>query len=209
MNGRRRLVGEQRAFGRNLHDAIGRLSLTDVVAGREWWPAAADEVHARAIRFGVRYETAAYAVAALSPGIPWEGALDTLDLLLVANRDGAPMPTGSGHLTFGYRDRRKAWAIITEPNGPNRSEVYGLCRGPKVEAVAAVLLGDPNAVPVDRHVIRAATGTSLRQVGLLDSRRISTALQALAYYAGADASALQAALWIAGSRSTRRNVARA
>lgn len=203
---RPRLVGAQRHFARNLVDAIGALTAEDRAAGREWWPGAIAEVNNLAIRFGVRYETVAYAAAALSPGIPWEGTLETLELLLTANRDGATeMPTGSGHLTFGYAPRRKAWAIITEPSGPNRSKVYDLCRGPKVEAIAGILLeADPDAVPVDRHVTRAATGVDIAQVSPGDMGRIAEAMRVIADALGERPCDLQAALWIAGTRASRR-----
>jgi len=186
----------QEAVATNLLAAINALSADDVAEGKLWWPRAADEVAWLATFYGVAFERVAYAAAALSPGLRWTATLDTLRLLLDARAAGAAMPTGSGHLTFGYRDRTKAWAILTE----SQSQI-SLCRGPKVEAVAANLLGDLDQVAVDRHVVRAATGREdLRQASPSAMRKIAGAVRLLAVVRGLRPAELQAAIWCAAQR---------
>jgi hypothetical protein len=186
----------QEAVATNLLTAINALSEDDVAEGKLWWPRAADEVAWLANFYDVAFERLAYAAAALSPGLRWTATLDALRMLLDARAAGAAMPTGSGHLTFGYRDRAKAWAILTE----SQSQI-SLCRGPKVEAIAANLLGDLDQVAVDRHVVRAATGREdLRQVSPSAMRRIAAAVRLLAVVRGLRPAELQAAIWCAATR---------
>lgn len=176
-----------------LASAVDALTPQALEAGRTWWRVARVEVDALATRYGVPYRTCALAAAALSPGLRWHATLEVLAMLLDARRQGAvDFPRGIGHLTFGYRDRHKAWRILND--GP---EAEAECSGPKVTAIAANLLGDLSRVAVDRHVIRAATGTDLRQASPAQVARIELAVQALAVRAGVEPAELQAALWLA------------
>jgi hypothetical protein len=188
---RARLAPE--SFAANLSRAASSLTPDDVAEGRLWWVRARDEVAWLAEFYGLPFERVAYAAAALSPGLRWEATLDTLRMLLDAHAAGAPMPRSVGHLTFGHRDREKAWGILA-------GGASTLCRGPKVEAVAANLLGDLNAVAVDRHIVRAATGSDRRQVSPATTAKIAGALRLLAAIRGMRPAELQAALWVAGSR---------
>lgn len=174
--------------------AARALTPRELAAGAEWWIIAREDVAELADRHGVRYRTCALAAAALSPGLRWDATLEVLGMLLDARAAGATeFPViRSGHLTFGHRDRAKAWAILT--GGP---EAEARCSGPKVTAIAANLLGDMERVAVDRHVIRAATGTDQRQVSPAQLGRIEAAVQVLAYARGVAPAALQAALWLA------------
>lgn len=197
MTRRRRLVGTQRAFVANLMVAVKALTPEDLNAGRAWYPAQSRRLAAIAAEYGVTFEQAAYAAAALSPGLSWDATIETLLLLLDARQAGdADFPRGRGHLTFGYRDRAKAWAILSSA-AHNMSE---LCRGPKVEAIAAALLGDLNAVPVDRHIVRAATASEVRQVSPATTGKIAASVSILALARGLRPAELQAALWTAGHR---------
>lgn len=184
-------------FENNIFEAWARMLPEDRWAGRDWWPSAAADVADEAIRFGIRYERVAYAAAALSPGIPWVGTMQTLRLILEAHRDGLDMPRGSGHLTFGYRGRERAWGILQTGD-------TSLCRGPKVEAVAGCLLGIDDSVPVDRHLIRVATGENWSQVKPPTMLAIADATRAAAFAHGEAASSLQAGIWIVGSRNVVR-----
>lgn len=106
------------------------------------------------------------------------------------------MPRSVGHLTFGHRDREKAWRILAGETPTS------LCRGPKVEAMAANLLGDLSAVTVDRHIVRVATGSDRRQVSPARARKIAGSLRLLAAIRGVAPAELQAALWVARSRAS-------
>lgn len=188
------------AFCANLARAVDRLDEIDVAEGRIWWPRAAAEIAWLADVHGMPFRTLAYAAAALSPGLRWEATLEALRLLLDARAAGEPSyPRGVGHLTFGYRDRAKAWAILT-----GGRDAWQVCRGPKVEAVAANLLGDLEAVAVDRHIVRAATGSDRRQVSPAGAAKIAGAVRLLAVIRGIRPAELQAALWVHSARSERR-----
>lgn len=183
------------AFVANLARAASELTPEDWDEGRLWWPRACDEVNWLAGHYGVPYRTLTYAAAALSPGLRWEATLDTLRDLLDARAAGEPTFPRTGHATFGWRDRRKAWAILT-----GGRDAWQACRGPKVEAVAANLLGDLNAVAVDRHIVRAATASDRRQVSPPASAKIAEAVRVLAVVRGVRPAALQAALWVHSTR---------
>jgi hypothetical protein len=183
------------AFALNLAHAAGRLTSEHIAEGRLWWPRAADEVAWLARYYSVPYRTLAHAAAALTPGLRWTATLEVLQLLLDARAAGeTTYPRGVGHLTFGYRDREKAWAILR-----GGRDAWSLCSGPKVEAIVANLLGDLDAVAVDRHVTRAALGRDVRQVSPASMRRIAGAVRLLAVIRGLRPAELQAALWFAGS----------
>lgn len=191
MNGKPRLYGSRLEFVPNLARHALTLTSHQIIEGDRWWRNAGAAVADLGRAFGVRQERVVYAAAALSPGIPWTGVLETLELLLVANRDWQDMPRGSGHLTFGYRGRERAWAILRE----GKTE---LCKGVKVEAVAANLFGDYDEVAVDRHVVRAATGADIVQVSTAQSKAIAKAVQVVAYVRGWQPAGFQAAIWLAG-----------
>jgi hypothetical protein len=183
-------LGSHRSFTANLALAADALTPDEIAEGRLWWPRAQDEIDWLARSYGLPFERVAQAAAALSPGLRWEATLDVLTMLLDARAAGEPSyPRGTGHLTFGYRDRAKAWGILA-------GEIAA-CRGPKVEAIAANLLGDLDAVAVDRHVVRVATGSDRRQVSPATMRRIAAALALLAVIRGLRPAELQAALWVA------------
>lgn len=180
-------------YQKNIGLAWAEISPDDRLEARAWWPNASDDVWMLAAWFDVPFKSAAYAAAAISPGIPWVGTIQTLESLLDAYNRGHDMPRGSGHLTFGYRGRERAWGILGTGDTT-------LCRGPKVEAVAACLMGDQTAVPVDRHLIRAATGAASDGASVKVMREIADATRAAAFHLGEEARAVQAGIWIVGSR---------
>lgn len=181
----------------NLAEAWTRIPPDVRDEGRDWWPSAAHDIAGLGIRFGVPFTRLTYCAAALSPGIPWSGVMDTLELLLCALRDYEDMPRGSGHLTFGYRGRERAWGILTTGD-------TSLCRGPKVIEVASALQGEADAVPVDRHLIRAATGRDVAQVSPKQMSVIAEATREVAHHSLEEARAIQASIWLVGSRNVVR-----
>lgn len=189
-------------FAANLARAADQLTPDDLAEGRLWWPRATDEVAWLAGHYRVPFRMLAYAAAAVSPGLRWEATLDVLRDLLDARAAGAPTFPRTGHATFGFRDRAKAWAILE--GGP---DAWQRCSGPKVEAVAANLLGDLDAVAVDRHIVRAATGSDRRQVAPATAVKIAGAVRLLAVIRGLRPAELQAALWVHSSKSERRAAA--
>lgn len=186
---------DSEAFSANLAREVDKLTPDDLANGAVWWKLAVLDVAWLASHYGVPYERVAYATAAVSPGLRWRATVDIVQMLLDARAAGAEMPSDRGHMTFGLRDRRKAWRILAG------DDAKALCRGPKVEAMAANLLGDLSAVCVDRHIIRAATGSDRRQVSPATSRKIADALRLLAGIRGVAPAELQAALWVARAKS--------
>lgn len=199
---RARVRLDPEAFAANLARAVDRLTPDDLSEGRLWWPRAADEVAWLADQYRVPFRTLAYAAAALSPGLRWEATLEALQLLLDARAAGEPTFPRTGHATFGFRDRAKAWAILA-----GGRDAWQQCRGPKVEAVVANLLGDLTRVAVDRHIVRAATGSDRRQVSAAAAAKIERSLALLATLRGVRPAELQAALWVHSAKSERRSVA--
>lgn len=183
--------------------AVTGLTADDLNVGMHWHAERRYELIDLAGDSGLEWERLAWAAAALSPGLSWPGTMEGLSLLLTALVAGQGMPRGTGHLTFGYRGRERAWAILTTDVDPAT-----VARGPKVEALAANLLGDLDRVVVDRHVTRAATGLDLVQPSVAQYRMIANAVALQAVLRGIRPAQLQAALWHArqGHWSTRRRI---
>lgn len=76
-----------------------------------------------------------------------------------------------------------------------------MCRGPKVEALAANLLGDMEAITVDRHIVMAATDGQTKQVWASEMRRIALMLELLAKARHVSPAVLMAAYWLRQRRS--------
>lgn len=176
-----------------LWQAIRELTPAEVTAGSMWYDGAMVSLKHLSTRYEVGYQRVVYAAATLSPGLRWPATLELLELLLVALRDDQPMPR-TGHATFGFRPREKAWLILKTGN-------TGLCRGLKVKAFAQALLGDRTAVVVDRHLLdlSGVNGTSSdrrRQPTPRQRVAIADAVSALSVAAGVSARDATAALWI-------------
>ena len=179
----------------NLTIAARGLSEKDLGIGRTWYRVAAAQVRELAAQHGIPFETACYAVAAVSPGVPWIGALAAFVDLARARALGATEPPrGAGR--WSVRDRPKAWAILAGED----PTVH--CRGIKVEAFAANLMGDLDQVAVDRHVTRAATRQDIDQLNPRQATEVANAVAVVArMILDMRPAEFQAALW---ARSTHR-----
>lgn len=176
-----------------LWTAVQSVTPSEYEAGTRWYPDAASSLRALAERHHTPYDRVVYAAAVLSPGLRWPATLELLERLLLAFVAGDPMPR-TGHATFGFRPREKAWEIL-------RSGDRAQCSGVKVEAFAAALLGDRDAVVVDRHLINFAGAAGdpadrRRQVHPAESRKIAAAVRTFAYALGLSPRDVTAALWI-------------
>lgn len=180
----------------NLTAACEDLSFDEWEAGRHWYPEEAAKVRALGTHYSVSPIRLTQAVAALSPGVRFESALQNVKVLLDAIERGETQhPLGAGlgfEVPFGYRDVAKAWELLTT-NRP----AHELLTGPKVEAFALNLLGDLDAVTIDRHVTRAATANALNQAsGRRMRARIKAAVRQVAAAYRVAPAELQAALYV-------------
>lgn len=189
------LTEDQRDHDGNLALACEDLSAEDWEAGRRWYPDEAAKVAALGAHYAVSPVRLVQAVAALSPGVRFEAALQNARILLDARARGdVDFPVGAGlgyEAPFGYRDIIKAWDLITTDKPADL-----ILSGPKVTAFAANLLGDLEAITIDRHVTRAATAGALDQATGRTRARIEAAVRRVARDRHVAPAELQAALYI-------------
>lgn len=186
----------------NVWAEVRSVTRDEALAASCWWIAAQADVSVLAGLAGVEYDRMCFAVAAVSPGIPWSACLQNVRVLIEARAGGRPLPSGPGcglEIPVGRRHVEKAWEIIGGGD-------VALCRGPKVEALAANLRGDLSAVAIDRHMTMIATGGESRQVGRVECLRIGTMFATAAFASGVQPAVAMAALWL--RRNTTRAVAR-
>ena len=161
----------------------------DHVRGVEWYGIAAElaaELHHCP-------ETAAGVIAAMSPMMSWRSNVDVARRIIAAHDAGADCPASGYGLT---RNVRKAWAIL---DGADPLDVLS---GRKVRAFYANIIGDPDAVTVDRWAVRIALGDPEHPgtVGDRDHYAIESAYREAAGRIGIAPRDLQAATWVAFRR---------
>lgn len=170
--------------------AASELTTDDWEAGRAWYPKAIVHLESEADHWRLEYARVAYAAAVLSPGLSWRATMEVLHLLLWTRAQGKPLPIGEGHMTFGARDRRKAWALL------DAEEPEEYVSGPKVAPFAMALLGATDVAVVDRHIIRIATGVDTA-LGPSAMDMIAASLMTIAWAKREPTTVVQAALWCA------------
>jgi hypothetical protein len=159
-------------------------SAADLATGLDWYE------HARtfARSLGLDDETGAGVVAALSPMNGWSANMTLARGLTERYLAGEAMPTSG----FGLRGNvLKAWRIL---DGQDPLDVL---RGQKVTAFYANIMGDPNAVTVDRWAARIARGDPSDK-GLVTAkqyREMADAYRDAADRVGVTPRELQAAVW--------------
>jgi hypothetical protein len=160
--------------------------------GTDWYSAARTFSIGLAERYGLTLEQAAGIVAAISPRLPWDRNMAYADLLM---RTG-DCPTLKGN-------KAKAVRILS---GERPLDVLG---GAKVRAFYLAILGDPDAVVVDRHAFDVAYGAvtddrtrkALDRVGGYDG--YANAYRAAATALGTTAVVVQAVTWVVWRASKR------
>lgn len=129
--------------------------------GALWYSSALDAVDASASRHGVSRLSAASALAAVSPGMPWERNLDALDAVLEASMHGSSAPVVLADLVsaralpvpFSWRFYLDALDAVLEPR-----TLSGVKRRAFREGV--VTRGETSTVCVDGHAWLAAWSRS-------------------------------------------------
>ena len=160
----------------------------DLEQGLAWYDLAA----CTADRIGAgRYsrEQVAGVIAALSPMNGWRQNIAAAERLIERHASGMRAPTKG----YGLKGNvRKAWAIL---RGADPLDVLS---GPKVRAFYRNIIGDPDAVTVDRWAMRIALadpahpGTCTAR----QSREVAEAYRSAASELGIAPRALQAATWV-------------
>lgn len=117
-----------------------------IAHGRDWYPRELARISAIGEAHGVDVDTAVAVAAVLSPATPWVGLVGRLGAFLAAALAGDPRPDFP---TYG-RQRELAASIARARSGVT------LVSGPKVRPFALALLGDGDAVVIDRHAARIA-----------------------------------------------------
>jgi hypothetical protein len=107
--------------------------------GRKWYPEALQICTDMATHFGREVKGVVYALAALSPNCQWESNVKLCRSLAASRRYSNP---GTFH-KFAIR----AWDCLRG--------AYEQLSGPKVTAFALAILGDCDAVVIDRWMFRA------------------------------------------------------
>ncbi len=185
----------------NVWAEVRSVTREEALGASLWWSWAQADLRVLADLAGVDNDRMCYAVAAASPGVPWSACLQNIRVLIGARAAGRPLPSGPGcglEIPVGRRHVEKAWAILGGGD-------VALCRGPKVEALAANLRGDLSVVAVDRHMTMIATGGESRQVGKAECLRIGVMFVTAASASGVQPAVAMAALWL--RRNTTRAVA--
>jgi hypothetical protein len=159
-------------------------SAADLATGLDWY------VRARtfAQSLGLSDRTGAGVVAALSPMNGWSANMTLARGLTERYLSGEPMPTRGFGLNANVR---KAWRIL---DGEDPGDVLS---GQKVRAFFANIMGDPDAVTVDRWAARIARGNPADR-GTVTARQyvdMAAAYREAAERVGVTPRDLQAAVW--------------
>lgn len=133
-----------RRYRRNLRKLYARASAEDIREGLAWYPAGVAGCHAWANTFGVDARTVACVIAAVSPQCDWTSNLRIAFELL----SGQTVVTG-GALRANVL---KARAVLTD----RATSLSGYFKGgPKVNAFAMNLQGNPWPITIDTHAVQA------------------------------------------------------
>lgn len=156
-------------------------------AGTEWY----DRAYLEAAALDPQNpERAAGVIAALSPLQRWETNVNQARRLMHALDNHLPVPQ-----------------VHTEPQQSQAVRIalgaspWDVLKGPKIRAFTAAILGDKNAVVVDRHAYRIATRRPYRGLTTRQYVRLALAYVRAADKLGEDPRTVQAATWVAARNS--------
>lgn len=176
-------------YRRNIRKAYRRATPADMAQGLAWYGIAADFADELSAISTLGVEQTAGVIAALSPMTGWSTNVNNARRLTHEHLRGATTPRGG----YGFRKNRdKAWRIL---KGEHPLDVLG---GKKVRAFYANILGDPDAVTVDRWAIRIAYGDPEGKMTVSDGEYdvIADAFRAVAAEVELTTHDLQAAVWV-------------
>lgn len=154
--------------------------------GPEWYPAARMTCHAMARAYGLRPETVAGILAALSPRIRWETNLSAAWALLAGERIRGP---------YKRSIRRAEHILVTDDAG---CDPLDMLSGPKVRAFYAAIMDIPGPAVIDSWALRAATGLAWADAPSPTAYDpVARAYASAARILGQPVHAVQATVWLA------------
>lgn len=171
----------------NIVDTYQRASTDQLVAGRQWYPAARKLVEAIGFQTDTDTQRVCFALAALSPRNPWLWNVADTYSFAVARKAGRTMPTAT---TF-KRNQRRAWEALGNTVAPWTTKAR------KVNAFVAAIMGDSSAVVVDTWAYRVATTVKAKDaVRDGEYMLVAAAYEAAARITGETPRDLQAITWL-------------
>lgn len=180
----------------NLIAAFERATADDLAQGLGWYELARDIADSFD---GVTREQGAGVIAAMSPMMSWGANITIARRLIARYVAGKPQPLSG----FGLgANVAKAWAIL-------RGEApLVVLRAPKTRSFYQNIMGDPDAVTIDRWAVRAAEGdpTHPGTVSNAQYGRYADAYREAAVELDVHPRELQAAVWVYYRRTHARVV---
>jgi hypothetical protein len=174
----------------NVVETFRAATADDLAQGLEWYGRAREIADGLATGTELTTEQCAGVIAALSPMVSWRSNI------VNARRLIARYLADEGEPTAGYglkRNVAKAWRILQ-----GCAEPLDVLSGPKVRAFYSNIIGDPDAVTVDRWAARLAPNdpADVGTVTAREYREISAAFVDAAARLDVTPRDLQAATWV-------------
>lgn len=156
--------------------------------GESWYPSALRFARSLAVRYGVPVHTVVGIIAVLSPGMDWERNKAEAEQCLLTK-------AGKAHWGVYSSVKPKLLALLS---GSDPLEVIS---GPKVTAFYRAIMGDTEAVVIDRHAKCAALGIRKNRdknsaVSKKEYRELSARYTKVARKLGVNPRDLQAIIWV-------------
>lgn len=167
-------------IGGALLEVYGRATAQDIDLGRQWYPEVRRYVRRTARKAGIPWHRAAAAMAVMSPQCRLADNMNDLARL------AGVFPEPSGPFKSIGTNRIKAGRIL---NGD-----WDALRGPKVRAFYRAIVGDPDSVVIDTHMLGILMVRAYRNAREYD--RLAETVRAVAGFVGEHPRDLQAITWI-------------
>lgn len=169
-----------------LYDSASTL---DVHAGREWYSVARDIAANLACASPYTFEQCAAVIAVLSAQARWADNVSAARACVQAHASGASVGAVPCHGGVTRANVVRAFAIL------DGTTFVG---GPKTGAFHRAIIGDPDAVVLDRHAIRAGIPSydGKRRVTVVERRALESAYRNAARLRGEAPRDMQAIVWI-------------
>lgn len=186
---------DEAELAENILRAYDAATPAERIEGAAWYPAALELAATIADTFGYTVVQAAKVIAATSAQTGWSAnTTQAFRAVGAYKQTGREFPEG-----IGLRSGRQ-WITICEI-------LEGTYAGtsPKWSAFAANIVGDKNAVTVDRHAMRVAMadGVKYDSITLGNYRKIAAAYRIAAEARGVDPCDMQAIVWVSYRNAVR------
>ena len=153
--------------------------------GANWYTHARDFADETSARQGIKRASVVGVMAALSPQVRWDYQIAHTDRFVASEL----REIGSGTFPGYGRNLTKARGVLHSGKDP-----LAILRGPKVTAFYRCIMGDPDAVVIDRHAARAA-GLDPDNLTMKRYRDCADLYRTVAAACAVSPRQLQAAIW--------------